>query len=223
MGSYFISRLNGMSALLVLLVLLSADAAASEQASFDCRKAASVSEKTICADAALSRLDFQLGRMWRTLLDDFSESAQKPQMKADQKAWIARREKCGDDAKCMGKLYQERLSTLNGADPAHRFAGVYGVKGIGSIAVYPLGSLYLINIQTADPSAGNWTCQVTGEAESSGDDLKISVEGAVFLAHLRDPETLTVADDKNASAAAAKFCGLNGTFAFSYVRVRPNP
>ena len=40
-----------------------------EQPSFDCLKAASLSEKTICATAELSRLDFQLGQTWKTLLD----------------------------------------------------------------------------------------------------------------------------------------------------------
>lgn len=210
--------------MLISLVLpLSGDAAPGQEPSFDCRKAASVSEKTICANAELSRLDFQLGRVWKTLLDAFSDSAQKPQMKADQKAWMARRESCGDDAGCMGKLYQERLSTLNGSDPAHRFAGVYEVKDIGAFDVYPIGSRYLVNIQTADPRQGNWSCELTGEAGPSGDDLEINVEGSVFRARLRDAETLIIPDADSTSAAAAKFCGLNGTFAFSYLRVRFGP
>ena len=224
MSRHFNLTLTCMSTMLALFLLpASTHAGESEHPSFDCRKAASVSEKTICANAALSRQDFQLGSMWRTLRDDFSDSAQLPQMKADQKAWVAARDKCGADAACMGKLYQERLSVLNGADAAHRFSGIYEVKDIGAFAVYTLGDRYLVNIQTADPQEGKWTCQLTGEAEASGDDLKISVEGTVFQARLRDPETLIVPETDSSSAAAAKFCGLNGTFAFTYLRIRSNP
>jgi hypothetical protein len=53
--------------------------------------------------------------------------------------------------------------------------------------------------------------------------LQVSVEQSVFHAHLQDAETLVVANDDSVQAAAMKFCGLNGTFAFSYLRVRPNP
>ena len=144
-------------------------------------------------------------------------------MKADQKTWIARRERCGDDANCIGKLYQDRLSTLNGADPAHRFSGVYEVKDTGSFALYPIGKRYLVSIQTADPRQGNWTCELIGEAESTGNDLEVSVEGSIFRARLQDADTLIVPNADGAPAAAGKFCGLNGTFAFSYVRVRLDP
>jgi uncharacterized protein len=144
-------------------------------------------------------------------------------MKADQRAWIARRGTCGDDANCIGKLYRDRLSALDGTDPAHRFSGAYEVKGTGSFAVYPIGNRYLVSIQTADPGEGKWTCELTGEAESSGDDLEIRVEGLAFQASLQDTKTLVVPNTNSVSAAATQFCGVNGTFAFSYLRVHINP
>ena len=178
MGRHFTSTLTCISVLLASLLLsISVDAAQGEKPSFDCRKAASLSEKTICANAALSRLDFQLGRTWKTLLDDFIDSAQETLMKKDQRTWMARRTKCGEDADCIGKLYRDRLSTLNGVDPAHRFSGVYEVKDIGIFALYPIGNRYLVNIQTADPNDGRWVCELAGEAGSSGDDLEIKVAG----------------------------------------------
>ncbi len=191
--------------------------------SFDCRKAASVSEKTICASAELSGLDFQLGRLWKALLDGFIDSAQLARMKQDQNAWIALREKCGGDAGCIGKLYRDRLATLTGGDPMHRFSGVYDVKDIGLIALFPIGDRYLINIQTAEPTEGKWECELAGEAAPSGDDLEINVEGIVFQAHLQDAATLVVSEGDSVSKAASQYCGLNGTFAFSYLRTRPNP
>ncbi|MBZ5659735.1 MAG: lysozyme inhibitor LprI family protein [Acidobacteriia bacterium] len=202
---------------------ISVNAAQGGQPSFDCRKAASVSENTICGNAELSRLDFQLGRTWKTLLDGFIDDAQRTQMKQDQKTWIARREKCAGDANCIGELYRDRLSALNGTDPAHRFSGVYEVKDIGLFALYPIGNRYLIHIQTADPRDGRWECDLNGEAESSGDDLDINVDRSVFQAHLQDTKTLVVSNTDSTSKAASLFCGLNGTFAFSYLRVHPNP
>jgi uncharacterized protein YecT (DUF1311 family) len=213
-----------MSAFLVTLLLsISVNAAPREQASFDCRKAASVCERTICANTALSRLDFQLGRTWETLLAAFIDSAQKTQMKQDQRTWIVRREKCGGDANCIGKLYRDRLSTLDGSDQAHRFSGVYEVKDTGLFALYPIGNRYLVHVQTADPGDGRWECDLTGEAEASGDDLEINVAGLLFPVRLQDSETLVVSDADSVSAVSRQFCGLNGTFAFSYLRVRLKP
>ena len=221
MSRHFTSAFSCVPALLFALAIF-LNAAQRQQPSFDCRKAATVPEKAICANAELSRLDVQLSRTWKTLLNAFSDSGQRARMKADERAWIARREECGD-GDCIGKLYRDQISALTGADPDHRFSGVYEVKDTGSFALYPIGNRYLVSIQTADPRDGRWTCELSGQAESSGDDLKISVEGSVFQARLRDRETLIVGNTGSVAAVASQFCGLNGTFAFSYLRVRLNP
>lgn len=221
---HFTSGSACVSALLAFCLFSICVCAAQRQPpSFDCRKAASVSEKTVCANAALSRLDLQLSRTWKGLLDAFIDSVQINQLKADQRAWIASREKCSDDTNCISKLYRDRLATLSGGDSAHRFSGLYVVKDIGLIALYPIGDHYLVNIQTADPREGKWACELAGEADSSGDDLKVHIEKTVFPARLRDRDTLVVDDTESVSAASGQYCGLNGTFAFSFVRVRPVP
>ncbi len=222
MTRQFIARSACLSALLgSLFFSICVRADQRQQPSFDCRKATSASEKTICANAELSRLDFQLGQAWKSFLNAFIDSVQITQIKADQRAWIASRGKCGDELTCIGKLYRDRLAILSGGDPAYRFSGVYEVKDIGFFALYPIRDHYLVNIQTADPSDGKWACELAGEAESSGDDLKVRIEQAVFQAHLRDSDTLVVGDTENVAAASSQYCGLNGTFAFTFVRVRP--
>ncbi len=220
MGRYFISNLTCASALFIsLLLTVPVHASQGAQPSFDCRKAASRAEKTICADAALARLDSQMGRTWKRLLDAFdTEDAQQTQMKQDQRAWMARRDQCAD-ADCIGKLYRARLSALDGTEPAHRFSGLYEVKE-GFFALYPIGDRYLVHIQSAEPHDGRWECDLNGEADASGDDLRVNVEGTVFPAHLGDTKTLVVGDGASVYKAASMFCGLNGTFAFSYLRVR---
>jgi uncharacterized protein len=224
MSSQFISRSACVPVLLgSLFFSISVDAGQRQQPSFDCRKASSVSEKTVCANVELSRRDFQLGRAWKKLLDAFTDLAQMTQMKADQRLWIASRSKCGDSPNCIGKLYRDRLATLSGADPAHRFSGVYEVKDIGFFALCPIGDHYLVHIQTADRSDGKWECELAGDAESSGDDLKIRVEKTVFQARLQDPDTLVVGDTEGVSAASSQYCGLNGTISFTFVRVHSIP
>jgi uncharacterized protein len=209
-------------ALICLVLFPSSLIAQPGQPSFDCKKASSPTEKAICANDAISRLDLQLHRTWKMLLDNFSlDAAQTAQVRSDQKAWLVHRNDCGADALCIAKLYRDRITILSGDDPAHRFSGGYQVKGIGFIALYPLGSRYLVSIQTADPQDGKWECQLNGEAESSGDDLNINIEGSAFQAHLHDHETIVILNAEGPNAAAQKFCGLNGTFAFTYRRVHP--
>jgi len=219
---HFISTVICISVPLVSALLsISINAAPRQQPSFDCRKAAAASEKAICANVTLSQLDFQLGRTWQTLLRAFdTDSVQETQMKQDQRAWIARRTTCGDDSTCIGKLYRERLSALDGTDPAHRFSGEFDVKDVGLFVLFPIGDRYLVHVQTADPREGAWECDLSGEAAPSGDDLEVSIEGSTFHAHLQDAATLVVGDSDDVHAAASKFCGVNGTFAFTYLRVR---
>jgi uncharacterized protein len=206
------------------LLLLSASAAPQEQPSFDCEKASSPSEKTICANAVLSRLDFQLGQTWRKMLEAFDlDDGQTTQIRSDQRAWLVRRNECRDDAKCIGKLYRDRLSALGGSDPAHRFSGQYEGKTLGGLTLYPIGPSYLVEIQTAHPEDARWVCQLNGEAKPNGDDLEITVGDSVFQARLRDAATLVVPNDESTQDAAQKYCGLNGTFAESYHREQKRP
>ena len=201
------------------LLSIPANAAPPEGPSFDCRKAVSVPEKTICADAVLSHLDLQLSQMWRKMLGDFDlDDGQMTQIRSDQRAWMVSRNECRDDANCIGKVYRDRLSVLNGSDPAYRFSGEFEVKSFGALTLYPIGSRYLVTIQTAHPIDASWVCQLNGEAKPSGDDLEITVGDSVFIAHLRDAATLVIPNDESTQNAAQKYCGLNGTFAESYHR-----
>jgi uncharacterized protein len=205
---------------LSLLMSIPVNAAPFDGPSFDCRKAVSVPERTICADAALSHLDLQLGQIWRKMLEDFDlDGGQATQIRSGQRVWIVSRNECRDDAKCLGKLYRDRLSVLNGSDPAYRFSGEYEVKSFGALTLYPIGSRYLVTIQTAHPIDASWVCQLNGEAKPSGDDLEITVGDSLFKAHLRDAATLVIPNDESTQNAAQKYCGLNGTFAESYHRV----
>ncbi|OXI29137.1 hypothetical protein CFB89_33000 [Burkholderia sp. AU16741] len=81
-------------------------------AGFDCAKAASPPEKTICADTALSKLDGNLSAAWKRALAKGGDTAA---LKAAQLKWLKQRDQCGSDASCLGDRYRERLASLNGA------------------------------------------------------------------------------------------------------------
>lgn len=80
-------------------------------ASFDCKKAGSAVEKSICSDRELSDLDSELGRTYRTVLSSTPNSAS---LVAEQKSWLASRNQCPDMG-CLKSAYQDRLTALRGA------------------------------------------------------------------------------------------------------------
>ncbi|MBR7918666.1 DUF1311 domain-containing protein [Burkholderia vietnamiensis] len=100
-----------------LLSLLSAGAfllvsPSGHAASFDCTKATSITEKTICANDKLSKLDSKLSVAW----NDASDVAIAPAaIKASQLKWLKLRDACGADTSCLSARYNERLAALMGA------------------------------------------------------------------------------------------------------------
>ncbi|HIE4192092.1 MULTISPECIES: lysozyme inhibitor LprI family protein [Burkholderia] len=93
------------AALLMLLPV------AAHAAGFDCAKAASPTEKTICANPALSKLDGELSTAWKRALAQGGDTAA---LKQAQLKWLKQRDQCGGDASCLRDRYRERLASLNG-------------------------------------------------------------------------------------------------------------
>ena len=80
---------------------------AGHAASFDCGKAATATEKAICADPALSQQDDQLAQLWQ----DHAHAGDTNALQA-QRAWIKQRNACGGDAACLKQSYAQRLTVL---------------------------------------------------------------------------------------------------------------
>ncbi len=80
-----------------------------EAAGFDCRKAASRIERSICADPVLNALDSQLEGAYRGALD---RSNQPSRVKDMQQAWLKARDACAD-AKCMAAAYSRQIGLLS--------------------------------------------------------------------------------------------------------------
>lgn len=135
---------------MLCLALLSPAAGA---VTFDCAKAGTPVEKMICADAALSRLDDNLGVAYQRAMERVGD---KPMMLDRQRNWLAERNACKNIA-CVKELYQMRL------------------RGLNEMVASPWTGLYVRHTQgKVDPN----TAKIWIHANSDGN---ISVNGKAVL------------------------------------------
>lgn len=78
-------------------------------ASFDCTKASSTTEKMICGDEAISKLDEQLASSYKKALE---ASTDKEAFKKTQIDWLKQQRGC-KEIECLAKTYQQRIDELN--------------------------------------------------------------------------------------------------------------
>jgi uncharacterized protein YecT (DUF1311 family) len=82
--------------------------------SFDCNKASTPVERAICDDKVLGNLDQVLARELRRVLD--AEPNSRRSLLADQRRWLAYRDKRCDDAStrngCISQVYRKRVEHL---------------------------------------------------------------------------------------------------------------
>lgn len=87
---------------------------------FDCTKAYSSDEITICSDQDLSLADEAMDAGLRAVISETSASAATLE---SQQAWARRRKACGSNKRCLLAAYNERISELSkalGASPQPR-------------------------------------------------------------------------------------------------------
>ena len=71
--------------------------------SFDCGRAATLTEETICGNSKLVRVDTYTADMYSCMLKLVPESGEE--LKKSQRAWIKRRESCEADVGCIRESY----------------------------------------------------------------------------------------------------------------------
>ena len=95
--------------LVAALAFLLLTIAAARAASFDCAKAASPREKTVCADSALSKADEQMAAAYRdalaATLDPFA-------LRRDQRAWLTLLDSPNDPTHDYAAAYTNRIELL---------------------------------------------------------------------------------------------------------------
>lgn len=79
--------------------------------SFDCGRATTLVENTICGDGELASLDDLLARSYsRMMASDIGDGA-RAALKADQRAWLGRRNQCSSKP-CLVDIYQSRINEV---------------------------------------------------------------------------------------------------------------
>jgi uncharacterized protein len=72
------------------------------RASFDCARANTTVERTICGDRVLAGWDRSVATAYRTASVD----------PADLRAWLSKRDQCGSDRECLQSAMSLRVANL---------------------------------------------------------------------------------------------------------------
>ena len=91
--------------------IASATAATQASPSFDCSKAGTRVEHMICDHPKIAQLDSDLADAYKTALRDSPWASANKRIRADQKDWIAQRNRC-KTPRCLRKVYHRRISVL---------------------------------------------------------------------------------------------------------------
>ena len=95
---------------IAVLIALLALGAVSQAASFDCKKAATPTEKLVCTNQHISDLDEYMGRYYYTARAQTGRGAVC--LVPTQRDWLSKRDACKDVA-CLERAYLDRLAELD--------------------------------------------------------------------------------------------------------------
>lgn len=82
--------------------------------SFDCTRASTADERTICASPGLAARDRALDRAYHAALDAAGPQ-ERTRIAAEQRAWVAARRSCKDGAVCIKAMMDGRIASLSRA------------------------------------------------------------------------------------------------------------
>jgi len=106
----------GIKRTILWSAVATAAVAAGPAFAFECSKAGTATEKTICSDTELRRLDAQLNRDYKLFRKAFSGSGKHDCLLEDeavaQKKWLKQRDACGSDRDCIAQAYRKRLDEI---------------------------------------------------------------------------------------------------------------
>ena len=220
----------------ILVVVVLAIPTAARAASFDCSRAATPIEKTICAEPALSKLDDRTVAAYadvvQTLGIEDDDDPQGDLLLKGHQDWSAARNRCGAASNCLLQQYLRRLAVLGfKADPQAPSAldgliGRYGtpVEPARELVIMAAsGNTVLVNLRV---TATDWTCSFTGIARSDGaGGLRVTRvepkgvnQGAhrIALTPTRLGLAVRVPDPKD--DVSSRYCGAGGSLVHPFPR-----
>jgi uncharacterized protein len=216
-----------------LLILTCLLPAAAHAAGFDCAKAAAPTETAICQDPRLSSLDDAMITIYKyaaARLGSVAEGQGIPQLEADQRSWLRKREKCGAVRTCIMHATERRLSVLQfhpdegEPSPYDLFIGIFTTTGTQrdmNVLIMRLEDGALVKVSGGEPTEGRWLCDFVGAATLEGGKLHAQdardAEIGLTLELTRDGVVVSETTD----ATNERSCGYRGWMGGSYRRTGP--
>jgi uncharacterized protein YecT (DUF1311 family) len=210
----------------VLAIAAALSASAQSGPSFDCGKASTTIERTICAKPELARADRAMDAAYRALVEKLSGSA-KEHLAEDQRRWIASRNKACNGvieeiALCVAQRYEARTKNLEafgeGAYPfvseRSRFAsGKIGRIRYGFDATWPQFDGKAIDFAALNRRFSGMVDKAAQEtiptARIAADDRRDQVWSyqQSFVLHRPGPNAITVAESSYSFTGGAQGYG----------------
>ena len=180
-----------------LLALMSLGA---QGASFDCKKAKSISEHVICSEAAASRLDEDINFLY----GEWRYAGGAP-FKMEQKAWLDRRNACKDRA-CTYQLLNERKEVLlRGADSFMHTEGKRGDVAFGVAVGLKKGNIEWLSFSSVRGQGA--ICDIRLK---NVDGLLIDESGMKFIPEINDGGVVVrLNQSANGEPTQSEFCGID--------------
>ena len=196
-------RLSLAPGILIIALVGAAHAYAAERPSFDCAKAATATERTICANDRLARLDRSLATAYRRLGAELAVTGEV--FANEQTAFLKQRDACGADVACLVRNMEERRAALalerqSKAGPEEAFVGRYRSSYGRIILRRTLNRDYEMTGQTSDPK-GRWTCDISGKIKS--------VETGTATVEAGEDDNFAAAVSENQAGRAHRHRGRN--------------
>lgn len=146
---------------------------ATRAASFDCAKAGTPTEKAICKDAAVSKLDDQVAAAFKAAQGLWPAGNWPVFIRNEQREWLKDRNGiCKADVACLKQDYERRLTFLT--HPSLKWMGRYVAGSCAKDGVYldvtpsyPDAGIGVELYLCPDPK-GNMLLQAEGDVDASG-------------------------------------------------------
>ncbi|SEJ82980.1 lysozyme inhibitor LprI family protein [Achromobacter sp. NFACC18-2] len=202
--------------------------------SFNCAKAATPVEKSICGNSVLANQDAAIAQQYKAVRGALDAEAAKA-LNADQKYFLSVRDNAYAEPysqstpfKALSDTMRYRLEFLKAINPkpAAGFVGKWkNIEGEIEITQNAHGEL-LVAANSAQPYNGRWVCDLSGKAVESGDTLTVTYQdGAPWTLTLTRRGAVLVARETPPAGVKEEgfgppFCGMNGSFYGDWFAVR---
>ncbi|WP_191578900.1 lysozyme inhibitor LprI family protein [Achromobacter insolitus] len=219
---------------LVLSASLAMAGSAVAAPSFNCAKASTPVEKSLCGNSRLGDQDAAIAQQYKAVRDQLDAEAAKA-LVADQKYFLGVRDRAYAEPYVQSTPFQALTDTMRyrleflkaiNPKPADGFVGKWrNIEGEIEVTQNSRGE-FLVAANSARPYSGNWVCDLSGRGIVSGDTLTVIYQdgppwsltlkrrGAVLVTVETAP-----AGVKN-EGFGPPFCGMNGSLSGNWFAVR---